>query len=247
MFIVESFSKNSDELNMTHISEKVYVNILDTKDLSVERHSLSDIYFNYKDVKIYGLEIKGIFTPDSIKDLHYWSINKAYSLNEHCSCLIYDNKIYFYIDDSGLCFKEDTMLSDISNNDLRLMMTKYHIDIQVLYEKAFFNLVNTVESFMLDKAKLKIAFGYAPISYIKLDVASAFFDDNNDYVDLFLFGTAPSSGVDYNKMCEILSNKLGYNVCYALQRTGFGDSQTRLVIGVSRDTFIKEFLKPLVI
>lgn len=246
MFIVESFSKNYDELNMTHISEKVYVNILDTKDLSVERHSLSDIYFNYKDVKIYGLEIKGIFTPDSIKDLHYWSINKAYSLND-CSCLIYDNKIYFYVDDSGLCFKEGTMLSDISNNDLRLMMTKYHIDIQVLYEKAFFNLVNTVESFMSDKAKLKIAFGYTPVTFIKLDVVSAFFDDNNDYVDLFSFGTAPSSGVDYNKICEILSSKLGYSVCYALQRTGFGDLQTRLVLGVSRDTFRKEFLKPLVI
>lgn len=248
MFIVESFSKNSDELNMTHISEKVYVNILDTKDLSVERHTLLDIYNNYKDVKIYGLEIKGIFRPyESRKDLCYWFINKAYSLNEYCSCLIYDNKIYFYVDDSGLCFKEGTMLSDISNNDLRLMMTKYHIDIQVLYEKAFFNLVNTVESFMLDKAKLKIAFGYTPVSFIKLDVVSAFFDDTNDYVDLFSFGIAPSSGVDYSKICEILSNKLGYNVCYALQRTGFGDLQTRLVLGVSRDTFRKEFLKPLVI
>ena len=72
-------------------------------------------------------------------------------------------------------------------------------------------------------------------------------DDNNAYVDLFSFGTAPSSGVDYNKICEILSSKLGYSVCYALQRTGFGDLQTRLVLGVSKDTFRKEFLKPLVI
>lgn len=248
MFIVESFSKSSDVLNMTRTSEVVYVDVLDTKDLSVERHTLSDIYNNYRDVKIYGLDIKGIFRPyESRKGLLYWSINKAYSLNECCCCLIYDNKVYFQVDDSDLCFKEDTMLSDISNNDLRLLMSKYHIDIQIINEKAFFNLVNTIESFMLDKAKLKITFGYAPVTFIKLDVVSAFFDDNNAYVDLFSFGTAPSSGVDYNKMCEILSNKLGYNVCYALQRTGFGDLQTRLVLGVSRDTFRKEFLKPLVI
>ena len=32
MFIVESFSKSSDVLNMTRTSEVVYVDVLDTKD-----------------------------------------------------------------------------------------------------------------------------------------------------------------------------------------------------------------------
>lgn len=55
MFIVYKFSKSSISISDEVIDEEIYVDVLDTSDGIIERHTLQDLYINYSDVNIVGL------------------------------------------------------------------------------------------------------------------------------------------------------------------------------------------------
>lgn len=241
MLIVKSFSKPSKDLHMSCLYTDIFVDVLDTEDLSVKRYELYYLYKNKIDV--FGLDIDGTCYPcgDIVEDVEYWSIDRAYSLDElsldDSIFLVYDGKIYIRVEGSEKYYIEDNLLSQMTGKDLNLLVNTYNINLLVLDDKPFNKLVNTVENLISNKAKFKLMFGFTPSGLFKCDITDSFMDNNGEFVILLALEGVFGEESGYNALCDVLSSKLDFDIY------SYTSTNNNLVLVAYLDDFYDNFLE----
>lgn len=240
MLIVKSFSKPSKDLHMSCLYTDIFVDVLDTEDLSIKRYGL---YYLYKNkIEVYGLDIDCIcnLCGDTADDTEYWSIDRAYSLDElsldDSIFLVYDGKIYIRVEGSEKYYIEDNLLSQMTGKDLNLLVNTYNINLLVLDDKPFNKLVNTVENLISSKAKFKLMFGFTPSGLFKCDITDSFMDNNGEFVILLALEGVFGEESGYSALCDVLSSKLGFDIY------SYTSTNNDLVLVTYLDDFYDNFL-----
>ena len=240
MLIVKSFSKPSKDLHMSCLYTDIFVDVLDTEDLSVKRYEL---YYLYKNkIEVYGLDIDCIcnLCGDTADDTEYWSIDRAYSLDElsldYSIFLVYDGKVYIRIDGSEKYYIEDNLLSQLTIEDLNLFVNTYNINLFVLNDEPFNKLVDTVETLISNKAKFKLMFGFTPSGLYKFDITDSFMDNNGEFVILLALKGVSGEESGYSALCDVLSSKLGLDIY------SYTSTNNNLVLVTYLDDFYDNFL-----
>ena len=240
MLIVESFSKSSNDIDKTPIDTDIFVDVLNTEDLSVTRYSMWYLFEN--NIKVFGLDIDsfGHLCGDKVDDTECWFVNKAYSLNElsldYSIFLVYDGKVYIRIDGSEKYYIEDNLLSKLTIEDLNLFVNTYNINLFVLNDEPFNKLVDTVETLISNKAKFKLMFGFTPSGLYKFDITDSFMDNNGEFVILLALKGVSGEESGYSALCDVLSRKLGFDIY------SYTSTNNDLVLVTYLDDFYDNFL-----